>query len=137
MECFCLLWIPDRLSEAQKGEWVSHAQEVIRVRDNNVRIGFESSLTGDEPWMSSNQSATKMRALECEFVDRKLRPTHYERETMITVFVGVDRIARLNILPQDWKLISESLKNMLFANSQSRISHRERTEHVTLYALFR
>jgi hypothetical protein len=93
-----------------KADRVVCAEEMIRVLDNNARTGFKYLLTGDESWMHSDQSPTKMLALDREYVEQKLRPTNYQRKTMIFVFFGVDGIALLDMLSQGWKLTSVYFK---------------------------
>jgi hypothetical protein len=48
-----------------------------------------------------------MLVLDLNSVDYEIRPTDPQRKTMVTVFLGTDGIALLNILPLGRKLISE------------------------------
>jgi hypothetical protein len=107
MKCFHLRWVRHLLNDIQKANRVDYAQEMFRVLDNNAWTGFKYPVTANESWIHSDQSCTQMWALYRESVDSRVRWTDYQWKTMITVFLGIDAIALLSILLQDWTLTSK------------------------------
>jgi hypothetical protein len=105
-KCFHLWWVPHTLAEAHKAAKISCAQETIRILDNQARTQFKYLLTGDESWMHHDQSPTKIWALDQEFVGQQVHSTNSRRKTMIIVFLGVEGIALLTVLPRAWKVTS-------------------------------
>jgi hypothetical protein len=55
-----------------------------------------------------------MWELDREFLDQQVCLTNYQPKTMINVVFGVEGIALLAILPQDWKVTSAYFQEHIF-----------------------
>jgi hypothetical protein len=92
-------WVPHALNDEQKAKRVRYAEAMMTALDEHSRTRFHYPLTGDESWMTYDQSPTGMRALDRSCVDERVRPTNHSRKTMVTVVFGVDAMACLDIRP--------------------------------------
>jgi histone-lysine N-methyltransferase SETMAR len=80
---------------------------MIEALDPNSRTGFKYLLTGDESLMTYDQSPSRMWAVDRSCADEKVPPANYSQKAKITVFLGVNGIALLDVLPTGAKLASD------------------------------
>jgi hypothetical protein len=107
MKCFHLRWVPHPLTDSEKAKRLRHAQEMTEALGTNSRTGFKHLLTGDESWMTYDQRPTRMWAVNWSCTDEKVCPTNYSQKITVTVFLGVEGIALLDVLPAGAKSTSD------------------------------
>jgi hypothetical protein len=76
--------------------------------------------TGDESRIVYDQIFSKMLALDRDHVETIVGFTHENRETMVTVFAGVNGIGLVKISPEGTKRTSEFFKDQIRQESYPR-----------------
>jgi hypothetical protein len=64
MKYFHLRLVLHAFTDSQKAKRLRFAQEMIEALDTNSQTGFKYLLTGDESWITYDQSPTRMRAVD-------------------------------------------------------------------------
>jgi hypothetical protein len=106
MKCYHLRWVPQVLGDDRKSKRIRYAEAMITTLGDHSQTGFKYRLTGDELWITYDQTPIRMWALDRSCSDERVRSTNHSKKTMVTFCFSGDGIALLDILSSGLKFTS-------------------------------
>lgn len=102
-----LRWVPHILSNEMKLQRVIQSKEILKALQTAKRSHFTNILSGDESWFLYTTYPKGRWVLEGEDPGERLKPTHYQKKTMVTIFIKKNGSFFVELLPQGQKFNSK------------------------------
>jgi histone-lysine N-methyltransferase SETMAR len=107
LKCLHLRWVPHTLTAEQKAKRTSYAEVMLRTLVRHESTGFHYLFTGDESWIFYTYHDRTMWVYSWEDVNEAVRPSHYQKKTMVTIFFNGSGQFVVDILPPGTKMNSK------------------------------
>jgi histone-lysine N-methyltransferase SETMAR len=106
LKCLHLRWVPHTLTADQKAKRASYAEVMLRILATHQSTGFHYLFTGDESWIFYTYYDRTRWVYSWEDVEEAVRPSHYQKKTMVTIFFNGSGQFVIDILPIGVKMDS-------------------------------
>lgn len=108
-----LRWVPHILSDEMKIQRVIQSKEILRTLQTAKRSHFSNILSGDESWFLYTTYPRGRWVLAGEDPGERLKPSHFQKKTMVTIFIKKNGTFFVELLPQGEKFNSKYFINII------------------------
>ena len=106
-----LRWVPHILNDFQKKSRFSMAKIMLKELQKLEHDQFKYIVTGDESWFLYFYDHDRQWVLDNEEISERVEPSHFQKKTMITLFIGINGPVLMKPKPQNQKINSEYFVN--------------------------
>ena len=114
-----LRWVPHNLNETQKLKRLNMSKELVQILEKSKENGFADIITGDESWFIYYYHYERKWVVDADNIPEIVIPSHFDRKTMVTIFIGIEGLVYRTVKPANKCWNSEYfINNILIPLSQ-------------------
>lgn len=106
-----LRWVPHILNDFQKKTRLSMAKIMLQKLQQLEHDQFQYIISGDESWFLYFYDHERQWVLDDDEICQRVESSHFQRKTMITLFIGINGVVLMKPKPQNQRINSEYFVN--------------------------